>query len=387
MVLSGDGYVASRWAPPFLAGTVFVEANPSTDFLDIDTSALAIYQAPSLRDFGVVFAPPIAFTKTGHGITVADGGAGASDDAGGYWLNLAVWGGDGNHDAYRFPTGGPINAYGLTSYGGGCFNWTNTATTSGNSTWVNLSCGLNAGGSEHGIKLAGGNLMQFVRPSSGAGYIATSNVPAFAAMFPAVPPPNPLQQVFYAPNFHANLEIDSPDFEVFSTQYVQAFTYPSIASLAVINPTYSYSGLSGFVVGLPGITAGGIANLGGLGSSSGAANIGPILYSANVRPVNVNGFLALANGFTVAASGGGCGTIASKQGGQDGRFTAGAVTSCTVTITAFGTATAVNPLHCWASDETTPADTFSQTSSSTTACTLTGTIVSGDVIWYHVSAF
>jgi hypothetical protein len=81
----------------------------------------------------------------------------------------------------------------------------------------------------------------------------------------------------------------------------------------------------------------------------------------------------------------GCGTVTSQLGnGFSGSFNAASGT-CTVVITPGETA--INGFRCSAADITTPADTFTQTAKSTTTCTLTGTVTSGDLIQFSAAAY
>lgn len=104
-----------------------------------------------------------------------------------------------------------------------------------------------------------------------------------------------------------------------------------------------------------------------------------------------------AGGVVPVLSGSGCGTLATVQATQVGgssvfTFAANA-TSCTLTVTlpapAGQTANspANNGIFCVASDETTPADTVKQSAHTTTSCTITGTVVSADVILVEINAF
>jgi hypothetical protein len=84
---------------------------------------------------------------------------------------------------------------------------------------------------------------------------------------------------------------------------------------------------------------------------------------------------------------GACGTRSAQLGGADtGQFTAGAVTTCTTTLTFLGAAP--NGYFCFFQDLTTPADTIRQASYTTTSCTSqAATIVSGDVVMYSAVGF
>lgn len=81
----------------------------------------------------------------------------------------------------------------------------------------------------------------------------------------------------------------------------------------------------------------------------------------------------------------GCGTTGAVVGGtMAGSFTAGQ-TSCVPVITPGFTAP--HGFKCGGKDLTTPADTLNQTASSTTTCTLSGTVVNADTILIDITAF
>jgi len=92
-----------------------------------------------------------------------------------------------------------------------------------------------------------------------------------------------------------------------------------------------------------------------------------------------------------------CGTLATVNasvvgGGGIFQFTANA-TTCTVKVNIptisplTAPVAAPNGLYCVIADETTPADTLKQTAHTTTSCTFTGTVVSGDKILVEINAF
>lgn len=85
--------------------------------------------------------------------------------------------------------------------------------------------------------------------------------------------------------------------------------------------------------------------------------------------------------FVVAS---GCGTVGSVKGGATtGSFTAGA-TSCVPVI---NLPYSPNGWWCQAWDITTNTDTLKQTADTTNSCTLSGTVVSADVIVFHAWGF
>jgi hypothetical protein len=78
----------------------------------------------------------------------------------------------------------------------------------------------------------------------------------------------------------------------------------------------------------------------------------------------------------------GCGTVTSQLGnGFVGSFDAGQA-ACLPVITPG--ITAVNGFRCSANDVNNPGDTFTQTAKSTTTCTMSATVTSGDVIQFTV---
>jgi len=77
----------------------------------------------------------------------------------------------------------------------------------------------------------------------------------------------------------------------------------------------------------------------------------------------------------------GCSLAGAVGGAAAGQFTSGS-TSCTVTITPG--ITAPNGFYCSAHDLTAPTNTLSETATTTTACTISGTVGSGDTIVWQV---
>jgi hypothetical protein len=84
----------------------------------------------------------------------------------------------------------------------------------------------------------------------------------------------------------------------------------------------------------------------------------------------------------------GCTNSATVGGATAGQFTSGTTGACTVTVTMGDSDTATNGWSCWASDQTTPANTYDQKAGgSTTTAVFTGTTVSGDVISFGCMAY
>jgi hypothetical protein len=108
-------------------------------------------------------------------------------------------------------------------------------------------------------------------------------------------------------------------------------------------------------------------------STAGVVNASTAVYSPGV----------ISNGttFTIAS---GCGTPTSLTGGStSGSFAAGQA-ACAPVI---GLPTAPNGWYCEARDLTTPADLLTQTAKSTSSCTLSGTVVSGDTIVFRAQGY
>jgi hypothetical protein len=97
----------------------------------------------------------------------------------------------------------------------------------------------------------------------------------------------------------------------------------------------------------------------------------------------INAPFIQSSGVTFTATG--CGTVTSLLGGASAGSFHAAATSCAAVITPGVTAT--NGFSCWANDLTTNADTVKQTATSTTTFTLTGTVVSGDIINFGCLAY
>ena len=140
-----------------------------------------------------------------------------------------------------------------------------------------------------------------------------------------------------------------------------------------------FVGSNGLVVGYGGNTA----------PTNGAiiqGNVG-IGTTSPLQILDVRGLIAgnghVSNGttFTIAS---GCGTPGSLTGGATtGSFTAGQA-ACAPVITL---PTAPNGWWCNAIDVTHPADVFTVTAKSTTSCTVSATVTTGDTIVFHAEAY
>lgn len=97
--------------------------------------------------------------------------------------------------------------------------------------------------------------------------------------------------------------------------------------------------------------------------------------------VNAWGMISTGPTFTIAS---GCGTPGALTGGSTtGSFTAGA-TACAPVI---NLPTAPHGWWCHAWDITTNTDVLKQTAFATGSCTMSGTVVSADVILFHAEGF
>jgi hypothetical protein len=138
---------------PYLTGSVIVPSTAAQDAIQITGK----WQAVQLEDFGIKFASAIAFNNTGHGIrsdpstTGGHPGAGVFDSS---WRNLAVFGHDGNHYAYRLVNAIYNQMDHLRSYGGGCLYLENNSWGNWGDSLYNWLYGqVIAGGTAHGIEL------------------------------------------------------------------------------------------------------------------------------------------------------------------------------------------------------------------------------------------
>jgi hypothetical protein len=95
---------------------------------------------------------------------------------------------------------------------------------------------------------------------------------------------------------------------------------------------------------------------------------------------------ALIAGGSVPTLSGTCSAGAQVGGNTADTFKASAACSAGTVILTFAT-TAPNGWVCGAHDMTTPANSMNQTASSTTTCTLTGTMASADVVAFDARAF
>jgi hypothetical protein len=141
--------------PPFVTGSVLVPLTPGGDGLDVAGNGQSI----TFRGFGVRFPPPNAFWYTGHGFEF--NAAPSNHGAGyGHFVELAVWGHDGNHYAYDMGLVGTSQMDFLNSWGGGGLNCVSCANNLFNSVILDEM----TGGTAHNVSITGGaNLNTWTR--------------------------------------------------------------------------------------------------------------------------------------------------------------------------------------------------------------------------------
>lgn len=133
--------------------------------------------------------------------------------------------------------------------------------------------------------------------------------------------------------------------------------------------------------GTPGM--GGGTTFGLLAGWGGTCTAGQYVSSISQQGVPTCGTPYISNSttFTVAS---GCGSVGSVTGGgTTGSFTAGQ-SSC---IPVINLPTATNGWFCEAHDITHPSDAFLQTAKTTTSCTLSATVTSGDLIVFNAVGY
>ena len=102
-------------SPPFLSGSTIVPTLPGgTAIADSVTGASVTF-----TDFGILFAPAIAFLNTGHGINSTATVSSNYGQLEGTWTNVRVWGQDGNHYGFLLNNTAYWNGISLSAYGGG----------------------------------------------------------------------------------------------------------------------------------------------------------------------------------------------------------------------------------------------------------------------------
>ena len=174
---------------PYFSGAVLKMMTAATDAIQITGQILQV----NLSDFGIIFDASIAFTNTGHGVTVNPPliGSGPYQKPGvvkSRWRNLAVYGHDGNHYAYNTTNILVGDFDQLRSYGGGglYFQSNSQYINYGNCVFTNPTFVLGCNGTAHGFAINGvagqpGGLMNlcvFIRPQC--------NVESFGGQTPSI---------------------------------------------------------------------------------------------------------------------------------------------------------------------------------------------------------
>lgn len=160
---------------PWVVGAVIKPTTAGQNGLSLTTAGRSI----NLKRFGIVFAPGIADTNTGHGIYAKPTQQFNGHDDSGIqhflWEEIAVNGHDGNHYAFYLVNSVYGNLRALRSHGGGGAHIECNATSynTGNSVWDHLCVDMNNAGTANGVNLSartasgsGGQLglMTFIRP-------------------------------------------------------------------------------------------------------------------------------------------------------------------------------------------------------------------------------
>ncbi len=195
---SANGQFDSPGKPPHLTGTVLVQTTAAKNGIRIGASAVQV----NLSKIGVLFEGAHRFQNTGGGIVAQpDAYAGGSNHGimHSVWSDLAVFGHDGNHYAYKAIN--PLHCVMrmLRSFGGGGVHWVCDSHEGnyGNTTFDSPFVHLFAGGTAHGYCLEGRtvgtsagvlNLITLIRPQCNStnqtvkfGVTATSSQYLFTA--------------------------------------------------------------------------------------------------------------------------------------------------------------------------------------------------------------
>jgi hypothetical protein len=232
--LSVVPYFATPDEPPYLYGSVIVQATAATDAIQITGTALTV----NMSDFGIRFADAIRHVNTGHGINYTPSTLYESYHDQGLqnstWRNVMVFGHDGNHYAFYLVNPLLCAFRDIFSWGGGLFYAYGDSALSNNgnivgSNWFGF---LYCNGTANGIMLDARevnsnfgqlNLVALTRPQV--------NIGNATALFPETTPPagSPYNQYnFYAERV-PSIIIDQPDFEPSAAGAGQAqVTFPAI---------------------------------------------------------------------------------------------------------------------------------------------------------------
>lgn len=219
--IDDDAQTTATYFPiraPYLTGSIITQVTAATDAIRITAQGRAVH----LHDFGVKFANNIAFKNTGHAIyTIPPNMSDGKPDWGiisSRWDNLAVWGHDGNHYAFKLTNPSLLTATHLHWWGGGgieLFGDTNIIACC-NSTFIEPYGAVIVGSTAHGYYLhksgatPGTNLNTFIRPQAQVTTIPTIVSSTFSVLT-AVDPT--VQKMFKDDGNSAYTTIIGPDFE------------------------------------------------------------------------------------------------------------------------------------------------------------------------------
>jgi hypothetical protein len=172
--------------------------------------------------------------------------------------------------------------------------------------------------------------------------------------------------------------------------FAPSLVFAQSASIANLAPPGAGQGSTSLTFGdIVAATRGGVPGYGGgttyglLVGWGGACAAGSFVSTINSQGVPSCSFPFISNSTTFSVASG-CGSVSSVTGGgTTGSFVAGQ-TGCVPVLTL---PSAPNGWFCSAHDLTHPSDTFTQTGSSTTSCTLSATVTNGDTIIINASGF
>lgn len=362
----GSGFSASEPSlDPYVGGSVFVEANPNTTLFNITACGVS----DNLYNFGFRFAPPISFLETGDGIDAtcsqSSGGFPGYGQMSAFWQNLIGWGGDGDHLGYYLTNISAMLIANVQNIGGGFMHIvsnTNICCT-GNTDITQVIGSEIAGGTQSDFSMTGGNsnLYNIKRLNMGV-----TNARGLISSWP-IPPPNATQEPYYSDGQTVAVIMIAPDLETTAGATSYGYTATEDVEYGLRDGSHQPVPMQTWNSLMTQLNNGNFAI--GCGRSS------PCMLEFGSGTWESVGSLPIVSG---------CSFTGLQGGASAGQFTAGA-TSCSVTLTTVGTAT--HGVICHLTDLTTPSDTLTQSSSSTTQCAVSGTVVSGDVIQYRITGY
>ena len=210
--ITGD-YSAANWnsginvplGTPPLTGSVLCPSSNGSDAIDISGNSAEV----NIQNIGIQFQTP--FVGTGDGIHYIPTGTNQGL-SGAVWLNVNVYGHDGNHYGVNLQNFIYDQFVSVSTYGGGGFNLVgNSASLNfGNSVFSQPYSQVIAGGSAHGISVTANaaqrlNLVTFVRPQ-----VITQNI---VGVSPGGTPPTSAQLLWNQDVNVRNIRAIAPDME------------------------------------------------------------------------------------------------------------------------------------------------------------------------------